>query len=796
MASELIRGPPPALTRKSSGSRPPTSRFQEGSMNDRASAAPPVQFLGPEQLKSFESQFYPEQPAEQQQQQQHEAARGRKPERPLSTPTQLLPLPLPGTRAESENGYQRTVTHKKSTGFFGRVRDVLFNRGGGGNGGGGGGQQQGTPLKLEEVGRKHTSLQEPLQQNAPPARPDYLKSGRTQSEINVSRILSSPRGVGGGGGGGSDRPSREDILASYNELVASGFFQSHAIQSTRHVAPRASALPVIEGSPRPPVRVSSIHGMNSPGRGISESPAPMQGRFSREYLLTAPRPILSYAPSAPDLKKKDSRYTFQSRKRTRGDVDDAASPDPQSAVSSSASYFALPLKRVAKKLRQMPSLTIQTTSPSPTVTLNTPDVTDTEYNSDRLQQASHQTGIGDVVRLAPCLSPGGTLHATERPIRLRSPSPGGLETTPTVAAAAGAAVSPAHNVEQHGERVVYRRAAAPAIVTVATTEARRPRRTFSYTVRESSRGRTRATERDSECRRECDYDDDDEEEANWSSYKLDCTTRTTASSSLSPSGTRSHSKPRVHNHGRPQLQPQPQLQTQIRPQATQNALAPWQSASLGETTCHRDSFNERMRRGRHGHNGVSAEERLTTTSTPSSSPSQNNNRSRSRSPRSQLLQPPHQKQPLQVLPDANRGIPAVPKLPERWHGTGKAYHLKDRGSRPELQVTSTASASAPVRRSEDSGCVVSPIFVEKENNHPTITTTTIKNPHVIGPDGYEGQFRGGGVVDADGDIDMVMVVNHSSHARRGRSRSRIEQQQEQQQQEQNQHHYWHIGNAL
>jgi len=602
-------------------------------MNDRTSAVPPTQFLGPEQLKSYENQFYSEPAA------QH-YARSRKQERPLSTPAQIQSSSAPVARTESESGQQHTVTHKKSTGFFGRVRDVLFNRGGG---------QQGPPLKQQEVRRKHSSLQEPLQ-HPPPARPEYLQAGRTQSEINITHILASPRG-------GSDRPSREDIMASYNELVSTGFFQSHAIQSTRHVAPGSAretpVLPVIQDSPRPPVRVSSIHAVTNSGSG-SEPLVPSQSRMSREYGPAPSHPTLSYTPSAPNLHNKDSHYTLRSRKRGRGDADELTAPSPEPQSSSSAAYFAQPLKRVAKKLRKMPSLNFST----PTA-LSTADVTDAGYTA---RQSGHQTAADGIVRLAPSISSGGTLHPTERPVRLRSPSPAGPET-----------VTPRYD-EGRDERV-YRRAGP-----VTATETRRPRRTFSYTLTESSRGRTRTSERD----------------AHWS-YKRDS------------SGTRSNSKPRVHNYG----------QTQ-----THNVLGPWQRVSLEDTIIHRDS-SDSMRRD------WQAEEQTAVS----------NNGGRSRT---------QQQQPLQVLPDANRGIPAVPKLPERWHGTGRAYHLKDRGSRPELVV----------RRSEDSGKQF-----EKEN-----TTITAKANNRV---------------DAHGDVDML-IVNHTSS--RGRTRGREEHRQQQ--------HYWHIGNAL
>ncbi|KAI1811876.1 hypothetical protein GGS20DRAFT_560757 [Poronia punctata] len=590
---------PPTLTRKGSGSRPPTSRFMEGSMNDRTSSAPPPHFMGPEQLAQYENQFYRDQ-----QQQQHSDVRL---DRPLSTP--VMPR---------QNSDSQTIRHKKSSSFFGRVRNVLFNRGGGHQ------QQQQrepSPAKQQhEVRRKHSSLQEPIQQQNP--RPDYLQAaGRTQSEVNIAQMLlpTNPRG-GAGAGAGADRPSREDIMASYNELVASGFFQSHAIQSTRHVAPGTAAareppasLPVIQGSPRPPVRVSSINALTASASAAAASSPMPSPRISRDFTITSPtRPTLSYMPSAPDLHHNNSPRS--SRKRGRDEITSAAlTPEPtssssySSSSSSSAGYFAQPLKRVAKKLRKMPSLS---TSATTTIT-TTPSI---------------EAASADVIlRLPPSISSGGTIYPEERSIRLRSPSPANPETT----------------TAQYRERDYY-----PEV-------ARRPRRTFSYTLKEKS-------------------------------------------SSSSRGG---HSKinrsdiPRVvHNHG-------PTTQTET-------PLGQWQRISLEDPIVYRHSAESVRPQQQQQQNYITT------------SPSTNTNTSR----------------PLQILPDANRGIPAVPKVPERWHGTGKAYHLKDRGSRPDLR--------------------------EKENDDD----------------------------DDDGDDVDMLIVNR----RRGRTREREQNQHQQQQQ----HNYWRIGNAL
>ncbi|KAI0402146.1 hypothetical protein F4802DRAFT_385743 [Xylaria palmicola] len=653
MASEPKRPP----TRTGSGSRPPTSRFQEGSMNDRTSAAPPVQFLDPEKLREFETQFFPEPPR------LREACR----ERPVSASAQLQAtmtdrhIGLPEAQQDSQ---QRTVTHKKSMSFFGRVRDALFHRGGG---------QHGQFLKHDEVRRKHTSLQEPLQHPPappPPPRPDHLRAGRTQSEMTIAQMFPNPTG-------GADRPTREEVMASYNQLVASGFFQSHAIQSTRHAAPTAAAggggggrqppiLHMDHGLPahRRPTRVSSIHGT---ARAGSMPPAPAMRpmlspsrpcRDSREYMAAplmppaAPRSSLSslFRPSIPDLKTKDSRYTLRGRKRTRGDETPVVSPEPQSPSLGPTSYFTQPLRRVAKKLRQMPS----TSSHLNEAGQNQSSAAPTPAG----QPVVHQAAADVVVRLVPTVSNDGSLQPNERPIRMRSPSPAVPE---MVLAGRG---------EPRPQRPTYER-------STSATRVGRPRKTFSYTLTESPRSRGRTAEPGSGRERERN--------------RLQ---RRGSSAARANSGTRS---------------PPP------------NALGPWQRASLQDTTViHRDSTDSarppqwdwERREATELLTAVSpgARARMTTTTTTTQSPASS---------------------PLRAVPDANR---SMPKTPERWHNSGKAYHLKDRGSRRDLTA----------RWSEDnSGGGARPTY-GKENSH-----------HSRGHQNAGGDWRHDVVFDADGDVDVL-----------------------------------------
>lgn len=339
-------------------------------MNDRASAAPPVQFLGPDQLKQYEKQFYSDPPAS-----PREMRRMRY-QRPFSE----------SSVADQMSSPEQMSNHRKSNSFFGRVKDVL-----GWNSSRNNGQKQ-------AVARKHSSLQELPQRlsPSPSPRPEHLRAAKSHSEMyNIPQLANL-----GGGGGGGNRPTREDVLDSYNQLVASGFFQAHAIQSTRHAGPanrgndRRSPLPMppIPGSapcsPLPPPRTSSIAAVfrssspQSPTSPLSKSRLGNRGWASKEEVD---------GRSSPTISNKDSRHPrLRGRKRSRLDTDETSGE----VAASTSSSFAEPLKRVAKKLRKMPS-----------------------------SKDSRPTSPDGVLQLPQSKSIGGTLHFKEIMIRMRSPSP-------------------------------------------------------------------------------------------------------------------------------------------------------------------------------------------------------------------------------------------------------------------------------------------------------------------------------------------------------------------------------------
>ncbi|KAI0845743.1 hypothetical protein F5Y00DRAFT_162197 [Daldinia vernicosa] len=358
------------------GSRPPTSRFVEGSMNDRVSAAPPKQFLEPGQLKEYEKQFYAEPSIFQRD--------ARKTRRPFSE-SSMSP------RAKLQD---HIITHRKSTGFFGRVRDALGWTSSSSSSSSS--KSSSSTHKMDQV-RKHKSLQEPLQRQTPPApQPEHLRAAKSHSEMYNLPHLSNL-------GNGAARPSREDVLESYNQLMASGFFQSHAIQSTRHAPPGSRnrdrystpPMPAIPGSgpcsPQPPPRTSSIDATNIFKAARLPLPgSPLRASFQGRRIETPePEDEPMHMPGAYDTR----RPTLRSRKRSRLDTEDPSSVEAPGTSTSSS--FVEPLKRVAKKLRKMPS-----------------PIKDLQASDSFLQLPP-----------SPTISTRGTSYLKEITVRMRSSSP-------------------------------------------------------------------------------------------------------------------------------------------------------------------------------------------------------------------------------------------------------------------------------------------------------------------------------------------------------------------------------------
>ncbi|GFP58363.1 hypothetical protein ACSS6W_005572 [Trichoderma asperelloides] len=164
--------------------RPSRSRFHEGSMNDRVSAVPPDHFLGPGEIESLERPLEVE--LEQHQYNLRNARRSQDTQRQLqlwlSQAPSIAPSVAPSTSTSSPS--------KK--GMLGKVWDGVRGR-----------------LQLK---KDTPSPEQKKKPDSPPKKP---------ATANIY----------------DDRPTREEALASYHLLVESGFFTSHAIQSTRQPPP-------------------------------------------------------------------------------------------------------------------------------------------------------------------------------------------------------------------------------------------------------------------------------------------------------------------------------------------------------------------------------------------------------------------------------------------------------------------------------------------------------------------------------------------------------------------------------
>ncbi|KAK0613816.1 hypothetical protein B0T14DRAFT_286530 [Immersiella caudata] len=159
------------------------SRFVEGSMNDRASAAPPPSFLGAGDAAAYEQQFY-------------EADRP-KPLRPVSSAGHYYHHHHhnnDNNRSAQAQAPQKQESSRKG-GFWDGVKERFH------------------------LTRSRSSGNIP--------RMSDKESGRAATAPNPMRNekMSAPPAA---------YPSREEVMESYKNLVASGFFDSHAIQGTRH----------------------------------------------------------------------------------------------------------------------------------------------------------------------------------------------------------------------------------------------------------------------------------------------------------------------------------------------------------------------------------------------------------------------------------------------------------------------------------------------------------------------------------------------------------------------------------
>ncbi|KAK1719794.1 hypothetical protein BDP67DRAFT_540903 [Colletotrichum lupini] len=211
LTSHPIAGPPssnstsngqrPAAKRSNSSVQRANSRFVEGSMNDRTSAAPPIDFLGPEDsteiARRFHMDFYVDAPdagvfsPERLRQQQHH--------QPLHQQSQPLLHQPTITYGEVKRPASSASSHVGKKGFWGGLRE-----------------------KLSFVRDKDKGAKRPLSLDG-----KLLAQG-------------------------------DEIMASYQQLMKDGFFDAHAIRSTRQPPPPSFNPSTTTYSTKPPTDKKSF----------------------------------------------------------------------------------------------------------------------------------------------------------------------------------------------------------------------------------------------------------------------------------------------------------------------------------------------------------------------------------------------------------------------------------------------------------------------------------------------------------------------------------------------------------
>ncbi|KAH7153236.1 hypothetical protein EDB81DRAFT_450744 [Dactylonectria macrodidyma] len=260
------------------------SRFQEGSMNDRTSNAPPVHFLDREQREALERPAGRPRPVSDDWADK-QVKKGR-----------LLGQVWDGVRgrlglkkdADEEKGSRKRDRSRKGD------RDEH--------------RRERSRVRDRSRARDRSRPRERESEDRPKEKEDKVKDEKLKEEAQKG-----------------DMPTREEILANYHSLVASGFFTSHAIQSTRQPPPGAASgatagatqtgtssarFPLRSATPQPPPPPRAPTPAVRPRSSSSKpQPAPKQ-RTSHEQsnaatydelvasgFFSPPTPLFSRGPS-------------------------------------------------------------------------------------------------------------------------------------------------------------------------------------------------------------------------------------------------------------------------------------------------------------------------------------------------------------------------------------------------------------------------------------------------------------------------------------------------------------------
>ncbi len=241
----------PQTSRNSTGH----SRFVEGSMNDRISAAPPPSFMGPEELLAYEKQFYL-QPRGNHHLDANTIKRG-------------------NGAAHAGHGYQSSSHHRRpgsSTGqsfmngkkassagskFFAPLWDGVREK-----------LHLTRSKSSGEIAAGNKKEQQEKEQKRIRMMPAPAPAPMSLQPSPVVETGVPPQNL---------YPSREEVLENYKSLMASGFFSSHATQGTRHPLPPQ------------PRRSISAHAVVVPPPPLSR-PLPIPARSFAQHMASREQP--------------------------------------------------------------------------------------------------------------------------------------------------------------------------------------------------------------------------------------------------------------------------------------------------------------------------------------------------------------------------------------------------------------------------------------------------------------------------------------------------------------------------
>ena len=262
------------------------SRFLEGSMNDRASAMPPPNFLGPEEATIYEQQFY-----------EKRASTASQSSSSSSQQQLQQQQRRPGTAIGE-------VSKRGSTGFFAPLWDGM---------------------------REKLSLTRSRSSNSITTTSTASKAEDRGKENRISApfpLLQQQDAASSG-----KPPSREEIMQNYQNLVASGFFSSHAIQSTRQPPP---------GQQRPQTaNRNSAPANHSFAQRLAAQEMPAPDRAPPPVPMSPPKIQTTYSPFPPPTRPAPTPFAIPYAATRQASFEPSSLPTPTSSRPS-VDYDTMP----------------------------------------------------------------------------------------------------------------------------------------------------------------------------------------------------------------------------------------------------------------------------------------------------------------------------------------------------------------------------------------------------------------------------------------------------------------------